>query len=380
MTKFPTLYSISSTGKPLEWTIVAENDYFYTIAGQIGGQLVTSEPNYCVAKNIGKKNETSAEGQAIAEAEAKWKKKLKTDYFERLEDVTDTSKEKYFEPMLAKVYKDRKDKVTYPLILDPKMNGMRFIIKKSGVYSRKGERVLTVPHIEADLKRFFELNPDAILDGEGYSHEYKHELNTLMSILRKTKNISDEDLKISKEKVQFWVYDGFGFANLNQKTLQFQRRKAITDYFNEEYIAEYVVVVEGHDVENENDLNKSYEEFLTWGYEGAMVRLNGPYKNGRSSDLLKVKPEFDSECIILDVMEGSGNWGGAAKIFKVRWDDGQKTHEFDATAVGPYEECVKVLEDKYSWIGREATFLYNDLTGLGTPNFARIDIMNCFKK
>lgn len=377
---FPTLYSISSTGKPLQWTIIAEYDYFYTIAGQIGGQLVTSEPNYCCAKNLGKRNEKSAEEQAVAEAEAKWKRKLKTDYFQNLEDVMDSSKEKYFEPMLAKVYKDRKDKISYPLILDQKLNGQRFIIKKSGVYSRKGEKVLTVPHIEEDLKRFFELNPDAILDGEGYSHEYKHELNTLMSILRKTKNISADDLEISRQKVQFWIYDGFGFAGITQKTPQFERRKAIIDYFNEEHFPEYLVLVEGYDIFDEDQLNKSYEEFVSWGYEGAMIRLNGPYKNGRSSDLLKMKPEFDSECIIIDVMEGSGNWGGAAKIFKVQWENDGKTHRFDATAVGKYEECVRILQNKREWIGRETTFLYNDLTGLGTPNFARIDVNNCFKK
>lgn len=30
-------------------------------------------------------------------------------------------------------------------------------------------------------------------------------------------------------------------------------------------------------------------------------------------------------------------------------------------------------------IDRTVTFLYNGLTGLGTPNYARMDIKNCFK-
>lgn len=379
MKKFPTLYSISSLGKPLEWTIVAEYDYFYTIAGQVGGQLVTSEPNYCVAKNVGKKNETSAEEQAVAEAESKWKKKLKTDYFENLDDITDSSKEKYFEPMLAKVYKDRKDKVVFPVGVELKANGVRFIAKKSGIYSRKGERILTVPHIEESLRQFFNQNPDAILDGEGYSSEYSHELNTLMSIIRRTKNISDEDLRISEQKVRFWIYDGLNFAGITNKTLQFERRPKIIEFFTKNP-TKYIELVKWEMANNESELNSIYENLLSKGYEGAMIRLNGPYKNGRSSDLLKCKPEFDSECIILDVMEGSGNWGGAAKIFKVQWNDGKKVHEFDATAVGPYSECVKVLNSKKEWVGKEATFLYNDLTGLGTPNFARIDVLNCFKK
>lgn len=377
--EFPTLYSKSSTGKPLQWQIIAEDDYFYVISGQIGGQLVQSGNNYCEGKNLGKKNETSAEEQAHKEAEAKWKKKLKTDYFENLEDVDDSSKEKYFEPMLAKVWEDRKNKVTYPVIIDPKYNGVRFIARKSGIYSRKGERILTVPHIEDSLKSFFKENPNAILDGEGYSHEYRHELNNLMSIIRKTKNISKQDLETSKQKVSFYIYDGFGFNGITQETKQFERRNKIVDFFDSNP-KEYIVYVESYTCNDESEINLAYKKYLELEYEGAMARLNGPYKNGRSPDLLKIKPEFDSEAKILDIMEGSGNWGGAAKIFKLEWFDGTKNHVFDATAAGPYEECQKILDEKNSWIGREVTFVYNDLTGLGTPNYARVKVLNCFKR
>lgn len=376
---FPTLYRRTNKGKILQWTIFADQTSFYTEEGVVGGVISINKPYAVKEKNIGKSNETSQEQQAIAEAEAKWKKKLKTDYFQNLEDVTDSSKEKYFEPMLAKVYKDRKDKVSFPVGVELKANGVRFIARQSGIYSRKGERILTVPHIEESLKLFFENNPDAILDGEGYSSEYSHELNTLMSIVRRTKNISEEDLRISAEKVRFWVYDGLNFAGITNKTLQFERRAKIVEFFTKN-TTKYIELVQWEMVNDEDGLNAVYGKLLEKGYEGAMIRLNGPYKNGRSADLLKMKPEFDSECIIVDVMEGSGNWGGAAKIFKVQWENDGKIHEFDATAVGKYEECVKVLQNKREWIGREATFLYNDLTGLGTPNFARIDINNCFKK
>jgi hypothetical protein len=47
---------------------------------------------------------------------------------------------------------------------------------------------------------------------------------------------------------------------------------------------------------------------------------------------------------------------------------------------GTYEKRAVILKDKKNWLDKEVTFLYNGLTGLGTPNFARIDISNCFKK
>jgi DNA ligase-1 len=45
----------------------------------------------------------------------------------------------------------------------------------------------------------------------------------------------------------------------------------------------------------------SVKEF---GWEGLMLRLDGPYKGKRSNDLLKVKPFFDAEFVIEDVEMG----------------------------------------------------------------------------
>lgn len=369
---FPKLYSKSSKGALLEWQIFAVDNYFYTVAGQIEGLKVTSAPNLCLGKNLGKKNETSPHEQAIAEAQSKWEKKLKTDYHLNIEDV---DKAKFFEPMLAKIFKDRLKKIKYPVLVDPKLNGMRVTLNKHGAFSRKGEPVLTIPHVLESLEDHFEEWPESRLDGEGYCHEYRYQLNEIMSILRKTKNITDDDLEISREKVKFHVYDGFGFGSLTQDSPQEVRRKVLLEHFNNFQFA-YVCPVVGEIVNSEQEVWAIYEDLISQEYEGAMVRLNGPYKNGRSSDLLKVKPESDQEGIILDVLEGSGNWGGVAKMFSISWDG----KIFNATIKGSQKECLNILKNREEWIGREVTFLYNDFTGLGIPNYPRVDINNCFKK
>jgi hypothetical protein len=89
-----------------------------------------------------------------------------------------------------------------------------------------------------------------------------------------------------------------------------------------------------------------------------------------------MKPESDQEGIIIDVLEGSGNWGGVAKMFTLAWEG--KT--FNATIKGSHEDCLNILRHPEEWINKEVTFLYNDLTGLGVPNYPRVDINNCFKK
>ena len=57
------------------------------------------------------------------------------------------------------------------------------------------------------------------------------------------------------------------------------------------------------------------------------------------------------------------------------WVDSSK----EATFKGTREEAVQFLKDKKKWVGKTVTFLYNGLTGLGTPNYARVDIRNCTK-
>lgn len=119
----------------------------------------------------------------------------------------------------------------------------------------------------------------------------------------------------------------------------------------------------------------SYSKFVEDGYEGAVVKINGPYEHKRSSLSLKLKPLDDDEAVILDIKSGDGNWAGAGKVISLRWKD----KVFDATFKGTYEQGVKLLEDKKTWIGKTVTFLYNGLTGLGVPNYARVDIDNCIK-
>jgi ATP-dependent DNA ligase len=137
------------------------------------------------------------------------------------------------------------------------------------------------------------------------------------------------------------------------------------------------VVLVNHKIsKSEKECCDIYQEYVDDQYEGAMVRLNGPYEHKRSSLLMKMKPEDDSEGVILDIQEGVGNWAGTGKIISLRW----KNKEFNATFKGTHEQAVEFLKNKNKWIGKTVTFLYNGLTGLFVPNFARVDYENCLKQ
>lgn len=43
---------------------------------------------------------------------------------------------------------------------------MRCVATKNGLFTRKGEKYISVPHIEEALKPFFDKHPESVLDGE----------------------------------------------------------------------------------------------------------------------------------------------------------------------------------------------------------------------
>lgn len=404
--ELPILYARSKTGAVLTWEIKVEGNKYCMITGQENGGKTTSKWTVAKAMNVGQSNETTPEQQAENEAISKWKKKLKTGYFENVKDI-DTPLA-YIEPMLAypliskktdkdtgkTIIVDRTPDVKLPVMVDRKYNGMRQVASMVGPYSRKGEQIQTAPHIYEALTPLFQKIPGLVLDGELYNHDYRHKLNELISIVRTTVKVTIELLRDSERIVRYYVYDGYGF-NLPEDVLiefpdgtkwKFPSGTAITEdspnVLRREALKQllkgipYVVVVPYYMVNTMEESKKLYGEFIEDGYEGAILRNpNASYQHCRTNDLIKLKPYEDMEVIIVDIIDpGSGNWGGSGKTALVRMDNGK---EFKATFKGSYEKAVKILEEKDTWIGQKVTMTYNGWTGKGTPNYAQIDPNNC---
>ena len=376
----PTLYSRTSTGAIQQWTIFVEGDKFRVESGQVDGKKVLNDWTICEPKNIGRANSTTADEQALSEAQAKWDKKVKTGYSTDINNIDACIS--YVEPMLAKDLDDYIDKIDFSkgVIVQNKYNGVRCVATLEAgevvLKSRKGEFWISVPHINKDFELFFNKFPDAVLDGELYNYDLRQKLNELTKLVRKTKNITPKDLVKSEQMVCLYIYDGFGFGDesLSEEAAYLNRKTWINEYLPK--FSRYYRQVEDAHAHSMSEVDKIYEKFLNDGEEGAIIRLpHTPYERKRSKNLLKYKPEDDAEALIIDILEGAGNWAGTAKMATIKWQD----KVFEATFKGSHEDAAKRLKDKHNWIGKEVTFLYTGLTGLGTPNYARIDPDNCFK-
>ena len=361
----PTIYKKTKGNKIQEWTVEVNGNSYRTISGQTDGLKVTSEYTICFAKNVGKANETTSEEQAQKEAEALFKKKIEGGYHESIGDIEN---KKFFEPMLAEKWEDYEDVIKYPVYSQPKLDGIRCIVKSDGMWTRSGKKLVSAPHIHAALKPFFDLDPSLIFDGELYNHSLKDNFNKIVSLSKKTKP-TKEDLEESSKTIQYYIYD------LPSAVGQFlDRSKALLDiqYHKTIMLPDCIQFVPTHPVINKEAIYSLYEEYIQEGYEGQMIRLNRPYQNKRTKFLLKHKSFNDLEFKILDIVEGEGNRTGTAghMVFEI---NGQR---FKSNIKGEFEYVQSVWNDRHNLIGKMATVTYFNLTPAGIPRFPYVTNIN----
>lgn len=325
-----------------------------TVSGLQDGKRVTSEWKFVEQKNVGKSNETSLSEQAYAEAHAERAKKLERGYFEHLTDIDTFEKIK---PMLAAKYEDvTLDFEANEYYTQPKLDGIRCIARKDGLWSRAGKEIVAVPHIMAELKVLFDKYPDAILDGELYNHQLRDDFNKITSLVRKTKP-TQADIEEAKELVQYHVYD---VIHLGDK--KFSDRIA---WFDSQGFTGTVQGVETRRVLNQEQVDRNYGDDLEDGYEGQMIRVNEVYQqNKRSKFLLKRKEFLTDEFKVVGVEEGKGNWSGHIKRFILELPNGT---QFGAGVRGTQEVMKALFEsnDQPTW----ATLRYFTPTPDGIPRF-----------
>jgi ATP-dependent DNA ligase len=346
----PKLFKVSSVGAQQEWEIFTEGNAIVTRWGQVNGKLQKTRDVVKEGKNQGKSNGTTPEQQAEAEATSQWEKKLKKGYVMTLDAANAGEVHAVItggvEPMLAKRFDEQGDKITYPAFAQPKFDGHRCIAMVDNVgtctlWSRTRKPITGLPHINKAIEDLH--LKDIVLDGELYNHDYKHKFEELTSFIR------NPTPKEGHEVVEYHVYDIAGKGSFRWRNGQLN------------LIVRYkpLVCVETKEVNDEDELIEFFEQSLTKGYEGAMVRnAAGLYVNKRSVDLQKIKEFQDAEFEIVGVEEGRGKLAGKA-IFVCKTKDGT---QFEVKLKGSQDALTKYWVCPSLAIGRMLIVQYQGLT------------------
>ena len=260
-------------------------------------------------------------------------------------------------PMLAHKFDNNRVDWSLPVYIQPKLDGVRCLFTKHGAFSRTGKQFKNLAHIELALISFFKDNPDVILDGELYNHELKHDFEKIISLVRKQKPTADDRLE-AKQLVQFHMYDYVDGKYDNYKTRM--QNLVVSDIY-----CNMIRPVQARLVDSYNYARDIHAAFLSEGYEGSIIRLDGLYKHGRSYDLMKFKDFSDTEATIIGYETGKGKRTGTLGKFIMLDDEGIQFGCPPGKGY-TYKDLAEILNNITDYIGKRATFTYFQRTQAGS--------------
>lgn len=346
-----TLYGLSGDGKIKEWTIDAlqigtEEAQLIILSGYQDGKKVQNT-RFIKGKNIGKSNETSAYQQALFDLDSRVRKQKDKGYKESIEELDNTE---MYRPMLAQTYE--KDKIGYPLLFQPKLNGVRCIVERDEKYrltftSRGGKKYTTLDHLIPDLLQLLPIGVP--FDGEVYKHGWP--LQRISSAIKK----KNEDTL----GLQYIIYDMVETENTAKDRLIYLINSGLP-LFNEDTPVSYL----GHMIlNNEEELDFWHKTVISVGYEGSILRdMKGLYEiNKRSKNLLKKKDFKDEEFKIVDYK--SDVHGRIIFVCEIE----KEGLRFDPVPSWPHKEREEAYKNGDQYIGKMLTVRYLEKSMDGIP-------------
>ena len=223
---------------------------------------------------------------------------------------------------------------------------------------------------------------DKIIDGELWAGRDNFQL---MGVVRKKKPIDEEWIDIQYTTYDITSVDDTFINRLKElnKIIKFcqarwnimKKRTLESPYKNLDcpIIFTEQIIVKSHE-----HMESYYQNIIENMGEGIMIKhpLQG-YENGRSSYLLKYKPSFDREAIIIDYKFGKGKYENKLGSFickpLINHDtfmvvDDDKDHLFTLSGM---DDKIRNNYKQTHPIGTIITFEYSGLTDKGVPRFGR---------
>lgn len=348
-----TYYKKDKNNTIREWRVNVIGNIIKVQYGVRGGKFI-SKTQKIKGKNIGKKNETSDEKQALLEAESKINKKIDEGYTESLHCINNVE---FKPPMLAHDYDKFSHKTEFPCFTQPKLDGYRmlYLPVTQDIVTRNNKKysVLYDTPLHEELKKI-----NLPLDGELYVHDKNYAFENY-GVLRK-KELKKEDL-IKLNQIKYYIFDIMIEGDFNDRLRVLQSLKGY----------KYVKVVNTYICKDEKDVSNYYEIFSKEGYEGSMVRnFKGKYSNSRSYDLLKYKSFDDAEFKVIDFSYEKNLSDDNLKpvIWKCITPEEK---EFDVQSKGTREERDVLYKKGKSYIGKMLTVKFFGYTTDGIPRFPK---------
>jgi DNA ligase 1 len=382
------LFARNSSGQIKTWIITVDEHQGYgrlTITYGLYNKKSTFKVDIIkTGKNLGKANATTPYEQAILEAKSRIATMKKLGYKDNVDlkltsdeinseilvdlalPKTNTDDNDNIIPMKCqKYYKTVKRKGVetevvrldeYPIVAQPKFNGVRaFINKDLTIFSKKGLEYTILDHLIPDLKlcNFEYEGIDIILDGELYIPG--EILSNIVSGVR-TRNVFTSAIK-------FYCFD-LAIPNLNQEERDRIRQEVVPHLTTNDTI----INVRSQLIRNETEADDYFKWCLDNKFEGTIYRdLYSVYGFGkRPQYITKRKQYLEEEFTIIDIvpMEKDPNLG----MFVCMTKEGKS---FTVVPEGSHEQKAEYLRNKSTYLGQKVTCQFYEWSVNNIPFHAK---------
>lgn len=276
-------------------------------------------------------------------------------------------------PMLAVAWDDSLDRLNYPVIVSPKLDGIRCLIINGKAVSRK---LKPIPnhHIRNLLEQHC---PDGF-DGE---------------IIVPFASFNEIQSQVMTEEgtpeFEYWVFDWYQpnlpyidrLNNLNLRQVDAE-------------LPNFVKILDQGVAADESEIKQFEEIALSRGFEGLMIRsLDGPYKFGRSTAregyLLKLKRFKDAEAVVIGFEEKLHN-ANEATVDELGYTK-RSSHKANLTPAGTlgtllvkdmnsnwqfgigtgFDDALRaeIWNNQAKYLGKIVTYRYQEVGMLERPRF-----------
>ncbi len=250
-----------------------------------------------------------------------------------------------FECQLAKEYNPKF--VTYPVYVEPKIDGIRALAIEGKLYSRTGSYIPNFV-IEQYLPK------DLVLDGELFAGDWAKTISA-----RADTRLPMEYFVFDRISLEEWKSQKFVEPLRDRYYLGFKPSGPIEQ-------------VASTSVDSLSELEQLYSRHLDNGYEGVMIKdPKAPYSLKRSRAWMKLKPTQTLIAEVIDIQEGTGRNEGALGALVCKTEAGWRFN----VGTGFSEEQRR---DWWNWwCGHfdtkqlKITVKYQSLTVAGAPLFPR---------
>ena len=245
-------------------------------------------------------------------------------------------------PMLAKKFEQ--GAIQYPVISQPKIDGIRCFIVKGQFFTRNGNKIVNIP---IEIKNAIPEN--IVLDGELYSDKLPFE--ELTGLLR------TQTYKNDAKKVKLALFD---MVNGDKQTDRLECLKRM------KFKTRLISILPSIVLKSDNAVQAALKAAIKQGHEGIILRNpHGYYEYKRSDNLVKVKEFKASEFLIVGVEEGKGK----AKQTPIWICQTKSGESFKVKHVGEFKTLVNLFNNANKIIGEQLTVKYQNLTSRGVPRF-----------